>query len=193
MVTHHWWGRSWQTCIDVEPGTARYLGACLGHHLGHVWGSTCLGQHLRHVWGILRYPRCCMHLWCRFYELHTYCCCWWMMISKSIFVMFISKQIILYNNESLVMILHNDDIQGWLCLLLCLEKGDWGAGGEQEGRQRPGHCQLDSSWVVIIGHFWCGDGDWILICIQTLDSRGPKTLSHEGCSNHFRPISLLSI
>ena len=33
----------------------------------------------------------------------------------------------------------------------------------------------------------------ILICIQTLDSRGPKTLSHKSCSNHFRTISLLSI
>ena len=33
-------------------------GACLGHHLGHVWGiiwdmsGVCLGHHLGHVWGM---------------------------------------------------------------------------------------------------------------------------------------------
>ena len=34
-------------------------GACLGHHLGHVWGMSgasseaCLGHHPGHVWGII--------------------------------------------------------------------------------------------------------------------------------------------
>ena len=31
--------------------------ACVGHHLGHVWGII-----LRHVWGSLIYQRCYMHL-----------------------------------------------------------------------------------------------------------------------------------
>ena len=53
----------------------------LGHHLGIIWGiiwvhawgiiwdisGTCLGHHLGHAWGSLRYPRCYIHLWCRFY------------------------------------------------------------------------------------------------------------------------------
>ena len=28
--------------------------------------GACLGQHLEHVWDSIRYPRCYMHLWCRF-------------------------------------------------------------------------------------------------------------------------------
>ena len=37
---------------------------------GIVWGMSwaCLGHPLGHVWGSLRYPRCYMHLWCRFYS-----------------------------------------------------------------------------------------------------------------------------
>ena len=53
---------------QVQPGIIWGIfgassGACLGPGAS---SGACLGPHLGHVWGSLRYPRCCMHLWCRF-------------------------------------------------------------------------------------------------------------------------------
>ena len=46
----------WGIKLGILWGMSGVLsGACLGHHLGHVWDIiwACLGHHLGHVWGII--------------------------------------------------------------------------------------------------------------------------------------------